>query len=184
MGNIFNQNILDLLNSFLSQIESWLDIPLLRKIKFISAILALLLLIVWIVLLIKTNKIEEQIEKYKTFWRGGLYEKRRSIRIWRNIERLIELDDEQSRRQVFILMNELLKEVLNAINSPGTTLIEKIKNLKIAELNESDKSKLLVGAYAYEKMSNNSSFNLETKEVKYFFKLYKQIFIQLDLLEE
>lgn len=178
------ENFYNTLNYFLDQLDYFFSLPIVNTIKYIVLFLTLVLIVIWVILLIKTNKIKDRIEKYKTFWLGGKYEKKHSMAAWRNIERLIAAGDNESLKQSFLLMNELLFEVLNNINSPGDDLIDKVKNLKIAEINESDKAKLLVGVYAYDKVKNDPNFNLEPHEIKYFFKLYKQFFIQLELLEE
>jgi len=110
--------------------------------------------------------------------------KKHSVAVWRNIEHLMSTGDKESLKQAFLLMNELLAEVLSRIVSSGDNLIDQVKNLKIAEISESDKAKLLVGVYAYDKIKNDPTFNLESNEIEFFFKLYRQIFVQLELLEE
>ncbi len=179
MDNFYNT-----LNYFLDQIDHFFSLPIVNKIKYIVLFLTLILIVIWVILLIRTNKIKDQVEKYKTFWMGRKHEKKHSVAVWRNIEHLMSAGDKESLKQAFLLMNELLTEVLNRIVSSGDNLIDKVKNLKIAEISESDKAKLLVGVYAYDKIKNDPTFNLESNEIEFFFKLYRQIFVQLELLEE
>jgi len=107
---------------------------------------------------------------------GSETRKKHSVAVWRNIEHLMSTGDKESLKQAFLLMNELLAEVLSRIVSSGDNLIDQVKNLKIAEISESDKAKLLVGVYAYDKIKNDPTFNLESNEIEFFFKLYRQIF--------
>ncbi|MCX8015833.1 MAG: hypothetical protein N2692_00790 [Patescibacteria group bacterium] len=158
------------------------NLPIIKILRLIGGILSLVLFIFWIYLIIKTNKITDVIEKYKTIWVGGHYEKRRVLRAWKEIHDLLKEDDIQSYKLAFSLLNELLEEVINRLNPKGKNLLEKIKSLKIAELNEIEKSKLLVGVYAYDKLKSDPTFNLEPKEVKYFVKLYKEFFERLHIL--
>lgn len=175
----------EIITFFINQGNAFFNLPIIKKIEIIGIIVSIVLFVIWAILIKKTNKIKDQLEKYK-FYQASINksEKKHSLKIWQKIEKLIDSDKEDLMRQGFILMNELLDEVLNRVTIEGNNVIEKIKNLKIAEFNDSDKSKLLVGIYAYEKMRNNPSFNLESKEIKYFLKLYKQFFVVIGFLEK
>lgn len=179
-----SKNLGESLKIFSEKIEVFFDIPIVKMLKLIGIIITIILFIIWIILIRKTNKIADSIEKYKFYQATGKKEKKHSLKVWKNIEKLIESDNEESMKQGFILMNELLNEVLNRVTLAGNDAIEKIKNLRIAEFNESDKSKLLVGIYAYNKIVENPSFALDPKEIKYFLKLYKQFFVIIGFLEE
>jgi len=175
----------EIITFFINQGNTFFNLPIIKKIEIIGIIVSIILFVIWAILIKKTNKIKDQLEKYK-FYQASINksEKKHSLKIWQKIEKLIDSDKEDLMRQGFILMNELLDEVLNRVTIEGNNVIEKIKNLKIAEFNDSDKSKLLVGIYAYEKMRNSPSFNLESKEIKYFLKLYKQFFVVIGFLEK
>ncbi len=175
----------EIITFFINQGNAFFNLPIIKKIEIIGIIVSIVLFVIWAILIKKTNKIKDQLEKYK-FYQASINksEKKHSLKIWQKIEKLIDSDKEDLMRQGFILMNELLDEVLNRVTIEGKNVIEKIKNLKISEFNDSDKSKLLVGIYAYEKMRNNPSFNLESKEIKYFLKLYKQFFVVIGFLEK
>ncbi len=179
----FSKNLGESLEILSEKIDVFLNIPIVKTLKLIGIIITIILFITWIILIRKTNKIADSIEKYKFYQATGKKEKKHSLKVWKNIEKLIESDNEESMRQGFILMNELLNEVLNRVTLAGNDAIEKIKNLRIAEFNESDKSKLLVGIYAYNKIAENPSFALDPKEIKYFLKLYKQFFVIIGFLE-
>lgn len=181
LGTVIN-SILAVLTQIINTILVIFAFPIVQKIKIISGILSLILFVFWVWLIIRTNKIGDILEKYKTIWVGGKYEKRRALKIWREIERLIDFDDEQSIKTVFSLLNELLEEIINRLNPQGGNLIEKVKLLKIAELNDLEKDKILVGVYAYNKLKSDPAFNLESKEVKYFFKVYKEFFERIHVL--
>ncbi len=181
LGAVIN-SILAVLTQIINTILVIFAFPIVQKIKIISGILSLILFVFWVRLIIRTNKIGDILEKYKTIWVGGKYEKRRALKIWREIERLIDFDDEQSIKTAFSLLNELLEEIINRLNPQGGNLIEKVKLLKIAELNDLEKDKILVGVYAYNKLKSNPAFNLESKEVKYFFKVYKEFFERIHVL--
>jgi len=173
----------EFINNFANQMNIWMDLPIIRTLRLIGTILTVVLIPIWIILIIKNNKIKDVVEKYKTLWEGKKYEKKYILKSWKVIEKLEEENNLSSLDLAFKMLNELLEEIVKRMNAKGVNLIEKIKNLKIAELTESEKTKILVGAYAYEKMKQDPSFHLEPKEIKYFIKVYREFFERINLLE-
>lgn len=173
----------EFINNFANQMNIWMDLPIIRTLRLIGTILTVVLIPIWIILIIKNNKIKDVVEKYKTLWEGKKYEKKYILKSWKVIEKLEEENNLSSLDLAFKMLNELLEEIVKRMNAKGVNLIEKIKNLKIAELTESEKTKILVGAYAYEKMKQDPSFHLEPKEIKYFIKVYHEFFERIHLLE-
>jgi len=173
----------EFINNFANQMNIWMDLPIIRTLRLIGTILTVVLIPIWIILIIKNNKIKDVVEKYKTLWEGKKYEKKYILKSWKVIEKLEEENNSSSLDLAFKMLNELLEEIVKRMNAKGVNLIEKIKNLKIAELTESEKTKILVGAYAYEKMKQDPSFHLEPKEIKYFIKVYREFFERINLLE-
>ncbi|HOQ15720.1 MAG TPA: hypothetical protein PLQ27_02790, partial [Candidatus Paceibacterota bacterium] len=64
------ENFYNTLNYFLDQLDYFFSLPIVNTIKYIVLFLTLVLIVIWVILLIKTNKIKDRIEKYKTFWLG------------------------------------------------------------------------------------------------------------------
>ncbi|MGB9848009.1 MAG: hypothetical protein ACPLKV_02295 [Minisyncoccia bacterium] len=181
INNIFHVAV-NIVHSIINIVLLIFNFPIVKKLRLISGIFSVVLFFIWIYLIIKTNKITDVIEKYKTIWVGGRYEKRRALKAWREIEDLLKEDDPRSYKIAFSLLNELLEEVINRLNPKGKNLLEKIKTLKIAELNDVEKNKILVGVYAYDKLKGDPTFNLEPKEVKYFVRIYREFFERLHIL--
>jgi len=173
----------DFINAFAHQMNIWMDLPIIKTLRLIGTILTIILLPIWILLIIKTNKIQDALEKYKTLWEGAHYEKKKILKAWKVIKKLEEENTPSALALAFKILNELLEEIVNRMNAKGNNLIEKIKNLRTAELNETEKTKILVGAYAYEKMKQDPTFYLEPKEIKYFIKVYHEFFERIHLLE-
>ena len=125
----------EIITFFINQGNTFFNLPIIKKIEIIGIIVSIILFVIWAILIKKTNKIKDQLEKYK-FYQASINksEKKHSLKIWQKIEKLIDSDKEDLMRQGFILMNELLDEVLNRVTIEGNNVIEKIKNLRNNDL--------------------------------------------------
>lgn len=173
---------LDIVNSIFYKIEAFTKSDWFLVSKILSVLLSLGLLAIIVVLLVRANIVRMQIIKYKTFWEGAKYEKRRTIRVWKKIIKLLREHDEIKRKEAIILADKLLAEILERGGWLGKDLDEILSKISVAQLPHLEK---IVSAHQIaKKILSDPSLSISHNEAVQILIIYEQTFRDFGLIED
>jgi len=171
----------NILNSIFYQIEAFTKSDWFLALKVFSILLSLGLFIVIIVLLFKANIVKMQIIKYKAFLEGTKYEKRRTIRIWKKIIKLLKERDETKRKEAIILADKLLAEILERGGWVGKDLDEILSKISVVQLPHLEK--INFAHQIAKKIAEDPNLPIGHNEAIKILMIYEQTFRDFDLLD-
>jgi len=161
-------------------IDNWSQSQAAFLVKTLALVISLILTGAIIVLLIKSQIIANQLFKCRSFIEGTRYEKRKTIKIWKKIIKLVSENSELSRKSAILLANKLLEEMLERAGWPGRNLEEKLSKINPAQL--PDLEKIRAAHQASLKILKDPDFPLEQKEAISILTIYEKAFKDFGLL--
>jgi len=166
---------------FYYAIESLMKSPIISYLKMISLLLSLILLFGIIYISIKSRLLQEKIFRIQTFFQGSKYEKKRVLKIWKKILKLIQEKEPASQKLALLLADELFEEILERSGWPGKNFEERIA--KITPIQIPYLEKIKTAHFLVQKFIEDPEFPLKEKEAWEILEVYEKIFKHFGVLE-
>lgn len=138
------EDFIVLLKSFESGVDNFLSTNLFLSLKAIGGAVSIVLIILIIYLLVKTEYFSKKIAKWLFFWLGAEYEKRKLGKRWKKIIHLAKENDLNFRREAIKEANKIVNEAMGMAGFIGKDIYEK---LVIADIHDKPENQNLIFSY-------------------------------------
>ncbi len=161
-------------------IDTWYSyLPL---IKFISALLSLLLFTGIVYIGTKINFFGSEIKKYKDILLGEGVNKKRTIKIWKQIQENLKKGDAAHRKLAIIEADKVLDDILKLSGYPGDSLGDRLKQVNSSQI--ANIQDVWTAHKTRNRIVHEPDFEIGQSEAERMIEIYAQAFKGLGLIDE
>lgn len=175
------ETILNILHSIFSVFDQLQNSNLIALLKVLSVLISLILIWIIIRIVIKAEIIKSKIKKAEAFWLGSKYEKKKVLKIWRRIIKLLQEDHELARKQSVLLADHLLEEMLDHGGWPGKDLGDRLSKITTNQMPDIDR--ISTAHRVTLRIFNEPNLVLSHNDAVQVLMIYEKVFKDFGLLD-
>ncbi|MBI2035124.1 MAG: hypothetical protein HYT12_00370 [Candidatus Liptonbacteria bacterium] len=156
--------------------------PYLPSVKFFSGLASLLLFTGIVYIVVRINYVGVQIKSYKDFFLGGAIDKKRTVKIWKQIQENLKKGDSAHRKLAVIEGDKVLDDILKLSGYAGDSLGDRLKQINPSQM--SNIQDIWTAHKTRNRIVHEPGFDLGQSEAERVIGIYGRAFKELGLIDE